>query len=176
MTALEFTRKNHRLNPINYLGQKWFFITMCCEHREQIFLASDSAAWIVDVLRAESTKHQFIVDAFCVMPDHLHFLAFGTTQDSNLLAYAKSFKQKTAYTYQQKYGVRLWQRNFYDHVLRADEHSGRIAAYIWMNPVRKGLCKDFEEYPFSGSFTRKWKSFHETEIWVPPWKQPKMPA
>jgi hypothetical protein len=49
--------------------------------------------------------------------------------------FAKTFKQKTAYVYQQETGVRLWQKNYYDHVLRANEGSNHVAAYIWMNPV-----------------------------------------
>jgi REP element-mobilizing transposase RayT len=110
------------------------------------------------------------------MPDHMHFLALGIAPTSNLFVFAKTFKQKTAYAYQKEHGVKLWQKNFYDHIVRPGVSPSRVAAYIWMNPVRKGFCKNFEEYPFSGSFTRPWKSSPEAEIWVPPWKEPKMPA
>jgi REP element-mobilizing transposase RayT len=110
------------------------------------------------------------------MPDHLHFLAFGKTPNSNLLLLAKSIKQKTAYVYQQETGVRLWQKNYYDHVLRSSEKSNEVAAYIWMNPVRKALCNSFEDYPFSGSFTRPWKTSPCVAVWTPPWKQRQMPA
>jgi putative transposase len=173
---MEFTRKAHRLDPREYLGQKWSFVTMCCENRKPVFLNSDRADWIVEMLRSESTLHQFLVDAYCVMPDHLHFLVFGKTPTSNLRVLAKSFKQKTGYVYQQEARVKLWQRNYYDHVLRANEGSRHVAAYIWMNPVRKGLCKNFEEYPFSGSFIRPWKTGAVVGDWTPPWKQRQMPA
>jgi putative transposase len=176
MTALEFTRKKHRLDRNEYFGEKWFFLTMCCERREPVFLTSDKVDWVTDFLRAESVRNQFMVDAFCVMPDHLHLLAFGMAPTSNLLAFVKSFKQKTAYAYQKEHGLRLWQKNFYDRIVRPDESPSRVAAYIWMNPVRKGLCRNFEEYPFSGSFTRPWKISPEAGIWVPPWKKTKMPA
>ena len=139
---MEFTRKAHRLDPKDYLGQKWSFVTMCCENRNPVFLNNDKATWIVEVLRVESLLHQFLVDAYCVMPDHLHFLVFGKAPTSNLLVLAKSLKQKTGYVYQQEAGVRLWQKNYYDHILRANEKSNDVAAYIWMNPVRKGLCKN----------------------------------
>jgi putative transposase len=173
---VKFTRKTHRLDLKEYVGQKWFFITLCCEHREPAFLIRNKAEWVIDALRNESVTNEFMVDAFCVMPDHLYFLALGMAPASNLLVFAKSIKQKTAYSYQKEHGLRLWQKNFYDHILRPDESPSRVAAYIWMNPVRKGLCKNFEEYPFSGSFTRPWKSSPEAEVWVPPWKKPKMPA
>ncbi|HXP81637.1 MAG TPA: transposase [Verrucomicrobiae bacterium] len=173
---MNFTRKAHRLDPREYLGQKWSFVTMCCENRNPIFLNAAKAAWIVEMLRRESNLHHFLVDAYCVMPDHLHFLAFGKAPTSDLPVLAKSFKQKTGFTYQQETGMRLWQKNYYDHVLRANEESKHVAAYIWMNPVRKGLCKNFEEYPFSGSFLRPWKTAATVGDWTPPWKQRQMPA
>jgi REP-associated tyrosine transposase len=161
------------LDSTEYIGEKWFFVTMCCEHREPVFLTSDKAGWIADSLRPEAVRHQFIVDAFCVMPDHLHFLGLGMVPTCNLLIFAKSFKQKTAYLYQKEHGLRLWQKNFYDHVLRTGETSNKVASYIWMNPVRKGLCKNFEEYPYWGSFTRLWKMPGDAESWTPPWKETK---
>jgi putative transposase len=173
---MEFTRKPHRLDPREYLGQKWSFVTMCCENRKPIFRDSGRAAWIIETVRTESILHQFLVDTCCVMPDHLHFLVFGKAPTSDLFVLAKSFKQKTGYAYQQETGVRLWQKNYYDHVLRANEISNHVAAYIWMNPVRKGLCKNFDEYPFSGSFLRPWKNAAMVAAWTPHWKQRQMPA
>ena len=171
-----FIRRAHRLDPKEYLGQRWSFVTMCCENRKPIFLNTEKAARIVEQLRTESLLNQFLVDAYCVMPDHLHFLALGKEATSNLLVFAKSFKQKTAYVYHQKTGTRLWQKNYYDHVLRANEDSQEVAAYIWLNPVRKGLCKNFDDYPFSGSFARPWKTSPPTSTWTPPWKKGQMPA
>lgn len=172
----EFKCKNHRLDRNEYVGEKWFLVTMCCDHRKKIFITSDKVGWGTDFLGVESVRNQFVIEAFCVMPDHLHFLAFGIASTSNLLIFAKSFKQKTAYVYQKKHGAMLWQTNFYDHVVRSHESPSRVAAYIWMNPVRKGLCRNFDEYPFSGSFTRPWRDPLDAEIWLPPWKKPKMPA
>jgi putative transposase len=171
-----FKRKSHRLDPQEYLGEKWSFVTMCCEQRKPVFLSSDKAKWIIEVLRAEALLHQFAVDAYCVMPDHMHFLAFGKVPTSNLLVLANSLKQKSGYVYQKELGLRLWQKNYYDHVLRSSEESNNFAAYIWMNPVRKGLCKNFEDYPFSGPFTRCWKNSPHAEVWTPPWKKSQMPA
>jgi len=49
-----------------------------------------------------------------------------------------------------------------------------VAAYIWMNPVRKGLCKNFEEYSFFGVPSRGLgESLEALEIWMPPWKETK---
>jgi putative transposase len=173
---VDFKRKTHRLDPLEYRGEKWYFVTMCCERRAPIFLDADNAAWIIEALHTESILHQFLVDAYCVMPDHLHFLAFGKAASCDLLIFAKTFKQKSAYSYMQKTHTRLWLKNYYDHILQSNEESSRVAAYIWLNPVRKGLCKNFEDYPFSGSFVRPWKASPELPSWTPPWKKPQMPA
>jgi putative transposase len=173
--AAEFRRKPHRLAPEEYLGQRWYFVTMCCENRAAIFLAAHHAGWIIKSLQAESMLHQFLIDAYCVMPDHLQFLALGTASRSNLLKFVRNFKQKTAHAYVQETGARHWQKNYCDHILRSNEESSRVAAYIWLNPVRKGLCRDFQDYPYSGSFSRPWRAPIEAS-WIPPWQNRKMPA
>lgn len=43
----------------------------------------------------------------------------------------------------------LWQINYYEHVLRSEEATEKVARYIIDNPVRKGLVPGFCDYPFS---------------------------
>ena len=43
----------------------------------------------------------------------------------------------------------LWQKNFYDHIVRKEESLLKIAEYIVDNPVRKELVSEWEEYPYS---------------------------
>lgn len=120
----------------------------------------------------KASSQSFVVYAYCVMPDHLHVLVIGADQASDLLIFLKRLKQKTAYEFRRKFRRDLWQKKFYDHILRQSDSIGRVAAYIWMNPVRKGICKDPREYPYSGSFVVDWKKVGApVEIWVPPWKE-----
>jgi len=46
---------------------------------------------------------------------------------------------------------RLWQRSYFEHVLRREEDVAGVVAYILGNPVRAGLCASPEEYPLLGS-------------------------
>ena len=68
---------------------------------------------------------------------------------------------------------RLWQKKYYDHILRTNERWESVACYIWLNPVRKGLCKRAEDWPYSGSFTVDWRKLMALGVdpWVPPWKK-----
>ena len=108
------------------------------------------------------------------MPDHFHFLAEGLIPSSDLTNFVKTLKIKTSRTYQQKCSRPLWQKKFFDHILRPQEQIEPVAYYIWMNPVRKGLTKAVGEYPFAGSFT-KLRARMPSPLWCPPWTS-KAPA
>jgi REP element-mobilizing transposase RayT len=70
-------RKSVRLGRLNYVGQKFYFLTLCCFHRQTAFLNPKPFQWLLSLLRAESANNLFIVHAYCLMPDHLHFLGGG---------------------------------------------------------------------------------------------------
>jgi REP element-mobilizing transposase RayT len=85
------------------------------------------------------------------MPDHAHLLLLGERLTSDLLRFVHRWKQKVGFLVRRACGRALWQDGFYDHVLRDEEDSFRIAAYIVANPVRAGLANSITEYPYSGS-------------------------
>ena len=55
------------------------------------------------------------------------------------------------FLFKQQYGLILWQRYGYERVLRSEEHTLDVVRYILANPIRAGLAKNLNEYPFSGS-------------------------
>jgi putative transposase len=168
---MPFPHKNIRLSTEQYKGQRWHFVTICCAGRRRVFASQKRAVWIVEILRQEATSAHFRVYAYCVMPDHLHILVAGVDATSDLLRFVKEFKQKTSYVFERSFHASLWQKKFYDHILRPRDSIDGVAAYIWLNPVRKGLCADPKAYPFSGSFTLDWMNLRfPNEGWVPRWK------
>jgi putative transposase len=167
---MRFERKKNRLELADYFGRKRFFITTCCEGRREIFGHVEIAEEIVACLRAEADRFDFDVHAYCVMPEHVHFLAESRSDASNLIRFVKAFKQATGYACRARIRRPLWEKSFYDHILRSGDSVEGVAWYIWMNPVRKGLCREPREYPFSGSFILPWPSAEPSKLWTPPWK------
>lgn len=164
-------RKLIRMNRESYKGMNWFFATMCCRRAQPIFSSPAIAMWLERLLREHAAKGGFLLHAWCIMPNHVHFLVKGTQDSSDLIAFVTALKQRTAYEARREFGVQLWQLSFYDHLVRQEESVPRIAAYIWANPVRSQFCADASEYPFSGSMTVKWKTkIAVSENWTPPWK------
>ncbi len=92
------------------------------------------------------------------MPDHLHLLL--DTEDC--IKFIKNFKQITGYQFKTKTGLALWQKSYYDHILRKEEDLIGTVKYILNNPVRAGLTEKYLDYPHSGSFEIDIKDLVET--------------
>jgi len=122
-------------------------------------------------LLEETVKLGFLLHAYCVMPDHIHFLVHGREVNSNFLRRMKESKSRTAFLFHVNYGRYLWEMSFYEHILRKAEDVEPVAYYIWNNPVRMRLSAQPQEYAFSGSQTIDWMiSAQRGRGFVPPWK------
>ncbi len=168
-----FERKNIRLPADNYRGRRLYYVTICFHNRRRFGTNPRVARWILGRLRKHAAACEFFVHAYCVMPDHIHILAAGAEDTSNLVKFIEAFKQDTAAEFARKAHRRLWQFKYYDRILRGADSADRVAWYIWLNPVRKGLCRAPADYPFLGSFTELGTRLLRgagAEEWIPPWK------
>ena len=129
------------------------------------------AARLIETLRKQSGAHRFAVHAYCVLPGHFHLLVSGVDSASNLLAFVKNLKHTTSREYHREFSGTLWQKKFCDYILRSRDSAAGVVAYIWMNPIRKGLCRDPRAFPRSSSFVIDWrKTIAPAEDWTPYWK------
>jgi putative transposase len=119
--------------------------------RRPIFVDGDLVESLLTQISQASTDWSFAVLAYCFMPDHLHLLAGATAEHSDLVRFAHAIKQRTAYAYRKSSPAHLWQKGFYERVLRGGDSTTVVARYILRNPVAAGLCKQPREYPFAGS-------------------------
>ncbi len=76
--------------------------------------------------------------AACLMPDHLHWLSSGHVDVVRTVQSFKSYSTRVAWKLGHR--GRLWQRSFYDHVVRRSENLVVVANYIVNNPVRSRLA------------------------------------
>jgi putative transposase len=169
---MTFPRKKIRLPAASYVGLRRYFLTFCCFERRKCFLQRDFNQYFVERLREQSAAHQFNALAYCLMPDHVHLLVGALAVNSNLAPFVKALKQVTGFEFERRTGERLWQRYYYDHVLRPKDEPDSVAWYIWLNPVRAGLCGKSKEYPFLGSLAGSWPpGTRPDSIWTPPKKK-----
>ena len=139
-----------RLNGFDYSGCYAYSVTCCTNQKRPHFRQTEVVDETLRILAQVSGDHGFGIYAYCFMPDHLHILAVGE-EWSSLPRFVRLFKQKSGFAFRRKCGLLLWQRSYYDHVLRKEELLRDVALYILGNPVRKGLVEEYAMYPFSGS-------------------------
>ena len=170
---MPFQRKNIRLPQQNYIGRRVYFVTLCTYQRKSYFADLSFGHLVLGHLNSFARRHSFFLHAFCLMPNHLHFLAEGTSPQCNLLPFITAFKQRTSLAHKHRHHGNLWQAKFYDHILRDPEELAPVACYIWANPVRQELCSDFILYSLSGPQSPDWKTLYaHAAPWLPPWKKP----
>ena len=172
--AARFKRKDIRLPKERYRGRALYFVTLCFHHRHRFGARPRFASWLIASLRKHASVCAFFIHAYCVMPDHMHLLAVGASEESNLIKFVESFKQETGVEFARRTHRRLWQFKYYDRILRASDTADRVAWYIWQNPVRKGFCHTPTHYPFLGSFTEVGAKMLRGSVaseWTPPWKR-----
>ena len=111
------------------------------------------------------------------MPDHVHLLLEGLTEDADLRFAIHNWKLRTGHAWKQRTGRRLWQQGFHDYVLRDQDSVFAFVQYIVANPVRAGLIDRAVQYPHTGSARYSMKELEEASMsWQPPWKRrPKGP-
>lgn len=175
-TLKPFERKNIRLAGENYRGRKMYFVTVCFESRKAYGESPRIAGWLIERLGKIAEDFGFFVHAYCVMPDHMHFLVCAASDESNLMEFVQGYKQETAFEFAKRVRRELWQFKYYDRVLRNADSPESVAWYIWLNPVRKGFADSPCEYPFLGSFTEVGKRMLKgstAAAWSPPWKAKK---
>jgi len=148
--------KKIRLPLSVYQQERVVFVTISTADRQKWFqefpnLADDAASILVETSRERAST----LYAWCIMPDHVHLLI----GDDNIVSFIRAFKGRLVPKARALSPLRkLWQRSFFDHILRSSETLMDIAGYIFENPVRSGLAPLPQEYPFVGS-----------EVW-PDWK------
>ena len=120
-----------------------YFITICCQQRRLNQLCHDeTAAVLVNTARIYDERARWNLNLLLLMPDHLHAIV-GIDGQTSLVQLIRDYKGITA----KIAGVR-WQRNFFDHRLRHDESLAEKFAYICQNPVRAGLIRNEDDWPY----------------------------
>ena len=155
-------RKNNRIKNYDYSQNGAYFITICTKNMECI-LSSVVGAGVLDRPKIILSSYGEIVDNqikemgeiynhifadnYVIMPNHIHMILniekgrSGTpapTANSILSSYVSTLKRFT----NKKIGENIWQRSFYDHIIRDEADLYYHLQYIKENPKKWIMGKD----------------------------------
>jgi REP element-mobilizing transposase RayT len=115
---------------------------------------SDSrvARRVVEIIRAgESQKRLYELQAWAVMPNHVHILILPRVALPQITHWIKGSTAREANLLLGRLGTPFWQDESYDHWLRNEQEFHRIVAYIEGNPVSAGLAATPRDWPWSNA-------------------------
>jgi len=123
-------------------GQRWM-VTVNCKKRGSNQLCHSN---YLDAFR-QSIEYRNDADiwrcsVFVLMPDHVHMIISLMPGDS-LSKIVGDWKSCMSTQYKIQ-----WQSNFHDHRIRHDESLFEKAEYIFQNPVRAGLCNEYQDWQY----------------------------
>jgi REP element-mobilizing transposase RayT len=128
-----------------------YLVTVCVADRQAVLDNEALARAIAGALGRSAAVCGWHVGRYVVMPDHVHLFCAPGANARTLSALVSSFKRGTTRAaWAAGWRGRLWQREFFDHLLRSDESYGAKWAYVRLNPVRAGLCQDPTEWLYQG--------------------------
>jgi REP-associated tyrosine transposase len=141
-----------RLFPANPV----FFVT-ACTHRRRSLLATDTVHNVfLRFSRRAYDEHGIAVGRYVIMPDHIHLFVCGPDnfELGRWIGMLKHCLEKAVVVPASPTGRRLqksiWQRRFFDYVLRSEESYGQKWEYVRDNPIRAGLIANADDWPYAG--------------------------
>ncbi|HTY26042.1 MAG TPA: transposase [Desulfomonilaceae bacterium] len=173
----KYHRRSIRLQGHDYSLNGAYFVTICAWNRECLFgeiatceMRLNDLGLMVEKwwLKLSAKFTSVETDAYMVMPNHLHGIImmvgadprvcpdWGAHAGAPLPSVVQWFKTMTTNEYfrrakeccQSKQGRKLWQRNYYEHIIRNERTLNAIRGYIEANPQR---WANDPENPFGGA-------------------------
>ncbi|NJO15945.1 MAG: transposase [Thioploca sp.] len=140
-----------------------YFFTVVLAHRRGNHLLIQHIDTLRESFKQIQKAHPFTLDAVVILPDHLHGIWQLPAQDDNFsfrwrLIKSHFSRSITTSEYvsesrQRKNERGIWQRRFWEHVIRDEADYLHHVEYIHYNPVKHGYVKRVRDWPYS-SFHR----------------------
>ena len=136
-----------RLQNYDYSSKGAYFVTVCVQNRMPLFKNEVASRMIEKWINEIENKYKDVcIDCYVVMSDHIHMILFINKENEvNLFQIMAWFKTMTTNEYIKgvKTGIyepfekKIWQRSFYEHIMRNDEDLLEKREYILNNPFKE---------------------------------------
>ena len=164
-----------------------YFLTVVTYERRPLLTGPLARQLLREAWKTTAARFPFRVEALCLMPDHIHCIWTLPENDADFSVRWNQIKSQFSKAYmgatEQPDSIRgnrstsrkrrgeatIWQRRFWEHLIRDEHDFARHVDYIHYNPVKHGLVEwagewrwsSFHRYLSEGLYDREWG-------WVPP--------
>jgi putative transposase len=142
-----------------YLDNQLYHVYNRGAHRLNIFRSDFQYRYCLDLLKKYRTQYQIDISAYCLMPNHFHFLlrqqeggSISRFIQTTFNAYVQAFNKM------EEHSGTIFQGAAKSTPVETDEHLYHLVAYIHFNPVKARLTRKLELWEFSDY--RQWIGLH----------------
>ena len=147
-------RKPIRLSKWDYSSQYAYHVVFCTKRKENLLsriesngyetrvILSDIGQNLDSVIKLVLIENPFLdITEYAIMPNHVHLLIKLNSDEMNINNIVGMIKARTTkLSRRENPGIELWQRGFYDHIIRNEYDWLRTLKYIADNPAK--WCED----------------------------------
>lgn len=135
-------RKRIRLKYYDYSNCGMYFITICIKNRlellgkiqdkNNILLTTEGNIVEKELQKIEVLLTNVTIDEYIIMPNHIHMiLIINENKNISISRIIKQYKMCVS----KKIGYSIWQKSFYEHIIKNEEEYFTIKQYIQNNIV-----------------------------------------
>ena len=143
-------------------GGTWFF-TVVTNQRQAFLAEPENISVLREAFKQVKEKYPFTIDAIVIMPDHLHCIWTLPKSDSDFATRWRLIKTWFTKHCQQDFRP-IWQRRYWEHLLRDEADYNKHIDYIHYNPVKHRYVNSVAEWQYS-SFHKYLKQGFYPENW-----------
>jgi putative transposase len=146
-------------------------VTAVCYQRQPFLATDDAKALFLQTAREVKQDKLFRMVAYVVLDDHCHLLLDpGVANISEIMQSLKlRFTHRIKKARQRRGNLAVWQRRFWDHIIRDENDLRRHLDYVHYNPVKHGYVSapaqyawsSFREYVARGAYDERWGASEE---------------
>lgn len=160
--GLGYNHAMSRYRRADIAGGTYFF-TLVTYRRRLLLCDAPVRAALRDAIRTVRARHPFTIDAWVLLPDHLHCLWTLPPGDADFAKRWSLIKRNVSMVCADQYHrvdwmttsktkhreSTLWQRRYWEHCIRSETDFANHMDYIYINPVKHGLVYRVCDWPYS---------------------------
>ena len=126
-------------------------VTQRGNRRQTVFFSNDDYRSYTTMVAEACRKARTAVWAYCLMPNHVHFVLVPSDEDGLCAVFAEAHRRYTRrMNLREGWQGHLWQERFYSCPMD-ETHLLATVPYVELNPVRAGLVRCAQDWPWSSA-------------------------
>ena len=136
--------------PRNYIKTSFFHVITQGINKSYIFERAEDIKYYIKIMYQLTKEQKIKVIGYCIMSNHAHML-IETEEIKELSKYMQRLNTKYGKYYNKKYNrvSYVFRDRYRAQGIYTEKYLYNCLRYIYNNPVKAGICKNAEDYPYS---------------------------